>query len=331
MLFLGFLEKMAILYRGNVESIARDLAESQDVLDKAYEDILGPERAKRLRETAQRVLTPEAFFDSPDQVREYTGEEIPADAPSRMLFATKASLGLHPNGRIKDPNAKLSVGFYVSDESLRYSASADFTDRPLASYIHEFNHFAVLALQRTPLYLALAYMGAQVGNQVKSPEDIDKVIGRFDRDNVPVQRRRELIALATSSHALHDVWERSTRIFDKAILESIRIDVSLDWRGKRRSYVPMVVLNPYAILQVPVGGDPLLGLDDREAVGRVIEWEKYLQPIMKMPYVDNLRESLREANIELVPINQLSEEHNREVESAKAVTKKKKFKRRKRK
>lgn len=149
---------MVILYKGKLKNLQEELEKSQDKLNQRYIEVLGEDRAKKVKEIAERILIEESFFDDVEELSDYLGlkeQRIEKDTSNKMLLSTasdQASLEIDLEGRVKDKKIRTAPLFYISEDGFKHSGSAKFTENILASYIHEFNHFIFYALQKFQLH-----------------------------------------------------------------------------------------------------------------------------------------------------------------------------------
>ncbi len=308
---------MALIYRGNVKSLEEQVNEYRDVINQRYREILGDENYEKLQKRANRLLVPECFFDSVEELNRVSIEKLSEHTPSKLLFLSNADLKLDNEGRIKEKNASVAFGFYINDESFKNSGSSQFTDKVIASYIHEYDHFIYGVLQKVPFYLSRACITTEFGYSPVKFNDLSLIANSILESDIPIQDKRNKIFLALNAYTMNDIWERSTRIFDKQILESIGIPLELDWRGIDRKYRGKFLEELKLVIAVPSGGDPYKSLSDKEVVRRTIEWEKYMNPVLKYQFIDNFYDSLREFKVNLMSIPELIEKYNKELEKYK--------------
>jgi len=299
---------MVFVYHGHVPELAKQVEETQWRINQRYLEIFGNEGYEKLEQAVNRILTPESYVESIDDLKKITGEDFPETTPSKFLFACLMDLKIDKDGRIGNKNARLGCGFYITENSFNHSGSSHISDQIVASYIHEFDHFVPMVLQKTPLYLAHAYLTNNIGTAYKL-EDLTETIVKIGEDDALSPDEKQLkVSLASTAYALFDVWEDSTRILDKLVLEGIGIDAPLPFRGKKREYLYGTFKPLDMIVAIPNGGDPFFGMSDLEAVRRVVNWETYFRPAMNISYVNNLYETLKNLRPEYIPFGQVLKE-----------------------
>lgn len=270
--------KNVIVYHGNLEHLREDLEGARETLNQRYIEILGPERAAIVADHADRLLLPTSFFDSPAAVQERTGASLGGDVVNKMLLFYPPGIKIRSNGRVKTKRVKTAAGFLISDEGFEHSHSASFTERPLASYVHEYDHFVWYALQRPPIYFVKMMLEEQ--RQKISP--------------ATTQGKKVRMALGMTIGVITDLFEKGNRVLDKMVLEAIDVDVPLPWRGKPKQYAQAYDSETHAVYMRVSGGDPFLGLSDQEAVECMINWQNRINIVKPAPpFVENLLESAK--------------------------------------
>ncbi len=297
---------MVIVYHGNVEQLKKELQEKSDVLNQRYVEILGQERVRRLRETANRILGPQSFFDNVHALNSYLGENLTLDTSNKMFIATSSHLEIKANGDVRDKKVRTAPIFYISEEGFRHSESAQFTETHLASFVHEYDHFVWYALQKTPIYIINLFLVNNLNSRT-NPVNLSDYFAQLTEENIPAEEKIKRSMLALYSSVITEAYEKSNRVLDNLILNSIGIEVPLLWRGKEREY-DFIPLPTGQVIQLAVGGDPFRTLEDKDIVERVINWEKYYTSMMRVPYIQNLEKSIRNnVNVSRVPIQELKE------------------------
>ena len=319
---------MALIYKGTVDSLVQQVGKYKDRINERYQQVLGDENYKKLESIAQRVLVPESFFNTYEELQRFTRENIPIETPSKFMILTDSSLTVDESGKIKEKKARAGFGFYINEESFKYSGSSHISEKIIASYIHEFDHFVYGALQKTPMYLVRNTIVKQLGYGPVQLENLNEYLFKIEKEKSPLEIRKNKGILAIQSYIMEEMWENSTRILDKLILESIGITVSLPFRNKERRYGMNYFEGLNSIIQIPLEGDLFRGLGDNEVVHRVIKWDEYMNLIgtcAKRDYLINFWESLKQIQFEVdsIPeIERLNQEEWREHRQSKQYKKK---------
>ena len=292
---------MVLVYQGDYERLAEEVREHKPALDKAYWRVLGLKETAKLERVANRILTPDCFFSNPDKINTRLERECATHtSPSRFLFLTDYDSETDKTGRIKNRKASVSGAFYVSESSLKHSSY----DTPISTFVHEFNHFVPVAIQRTPIYLALQYLSSKTG-QIRSPDDLLSLVRRLKKEKIPKHEKATRVYLGMHNLMLYDMWEKATRVLDKLIQASIGINIPLPWRGKPKEIMTIKPSDLKEHLAFRVAGDPFIGLSDMEVVRRIMDWENYFNPIEfrnngsnKIPHARTFFESLKGVSVE---------------------------------
>jgi hypothetical protein len=312
---------MAIVYHGELPDLRREVARLKPVLDARYREILGDRRAAHLAREADRLLGPKSFYDSPKTWNRLVGDRLKDTDSNKLMIACIGDFKVAKDGTVTTDKIKTSPAFYISDNGFNASASSDFTERPIASYVHEYNHFATYALQQFPLYLA----SIAINDHLKintHPINIVQYARQLLESDLSTRELSARVSLAIFSNSLTDFYERSNRVLDKLVLESIDINTPLDWRNQPRGFNTERV-GPL-LVQTNLYGDPFFGSSDQEVVDHTIKWEKYFTPTMTIPKVVKFLESIKSLSVGRIPIEKIL----KKAESQKK--KKKKLKKRKR-
>jgi hypothetical protein len=292
----------AFFYPGNVESVKEEVAEFQDAINARYQEILGSECYQRLTEASNRLLLPGSFFDDVRDVKKQLGETLHEDDPNKLLLAIE-DVKVNEEGRVEQKKVKTAPAFYISDRGFERSATSEFTNRPIASYVHEFDHFVWYALQTVPLYIARNILLSQSRPRSQNMNPQEFLMQMIGENVQPNRETLERLFAHSLAYSLDDFFEHSNRILDKQVLGSIGIDVPLTWRGQPREYKYVPI--PTGALAFPVGGDPFQKMDDKEVIKGAINWEEYFRPPTITPHSRNLLESLKAIKVTRMPVTQL--------------------------
>lgn len=295
----------AIIYRGNIESVAKELEKHQDALNQAYLEVFGPENYQKLADIADRTLTSESFFNSPEEYNQRFkfGPRIKKRDSSKFIFLSDDKTNVDKTGKFKKRDANVCGAFYVSEDSFLYSGSKSQTDNILATYIHEYDHFALMALQNPTLYLAHVAITEHFKTRVNSFNDVMRIaVEALEKKLVPVEFA-EKIAEAVSACNLYEVWENSTRVLDSMVLDPIGIDVTPGFRGMDRTYMAITIPGTMGKkIGIPSGGDPFKHLTDTQVINSVLHWQDTFKPTPPTEFVNNVYDSLKDVKMNIVSI-----------------------------
>lgn len=292
---------MGIVYFGDVERVSAELREAKDELDARYREVLGEEREHQLSYVSQRLLSSRSFYSNPEKLRKVTGHEI--SGANKFIVASDTEFEIERSGRLKNRKVRTIPLFYISEEGFRESSSSSFTDRRLASYVHEFDHYVWYVLQRVPIYVISIGIASELGTR-----DYDGLRNLF-KDMViketPSNEFKKRLSLVLYGMILIDMYEKANRVLDRSILGSIGINVDLDWRGAEREYAPVPLPVSNAIVMLPVGGDPFGNLTDKEVVDRFIKWEDHASMMLPLEYAMNFLQSVKELRVSRISVSDM--------------------------
>lgn len=294
---------MGIVYQGGIASLTDEVASAKKAIDKRYRQVLGADRFLRLKNASAELLTLGSYFDSPQAVNDWLGfEHMPEGASNSMLFFTPADVRLESNGKLKEREFPCAIGFYISEHGFQASHSSSFTDKRIASYVHEFDHFVWFALQEVPIYLLKQMM--HIALDLPGPFALKSYMAHLTKQDLPQQQLRDRAALAMYAHVLEDAFEKANRILDRQILAAIGVDVPLPWRGEEKRYSLIDLPTGQGIY--PSSGDPFLGLDDQQAINSMMCWESNFNTQAPTTFVRNLIEDVRTASIRKITLEELT-------------------------
>ena len=301
---------MAIIYRGRLEGLAKEVEEAKEAIDRRYVEILGEARAQKLKETAERVLGPESFFDDVEELNKRLRCDLPADTSNKMTLVTPTPLNLKADGSIKNTKVRTAAAFYISEKGFEHSSSSEFTERLIASYVHEYDHFVWYALQERPLYLFNMFFSQAIQADTHDM-NLAEYAEKIEDEPIPPEEKIKIFSLAVYSTVLTEQYEKANRVLDKMVLESIGIDVPLEWRGKprRKPIIPMPTTR--TLVAIGTGGDPFGNLKDEEIIENVMDWENCLKSYSRTKYQHNLTESLKRIKVSRVYIKEIFQSFNK--------------------
>ena len=300
---------MAIVYHGRIKELSEDLESVKPILDARYEEILGKEKARKLNEVSDKVLSPACFFDTAEDFYKGLGEKLPENSCNRMIFGSSGAAGIHSNGKINGSKLKTTVAFYISENGFNNSGSSEFTERHLASYVHEFDHFVWYALHKTPIYLMSNFLMEAQEPMPKNPSDLDGYVKDMIEAKVDANKMGLNLNLSVIRSVFIETYEKANRILDKLVLESIGINVPLPWRNTKSS--PHFIESPSGLCIVMRGGDQFRTFSDQEAIEKFLDWEDNLGRIFAKgtgPSIDFIRKlysSLISLEVDRIPLEEI--------------------------
>jgi hypothetical protein len=295
---------MAIVYHGKQKSILDDLAQVQPVLAQAYRTVLGVDRYAKLEEVAGRVLNEQSYFENPAEVQVAlggkTGKLFTDKSPNRMIFlSTTPDKPLAPDGSVQFNKLRTAVAFYISDQAFANSGYK-YTERPLASYIHEFNHFVWYALQDVPMNVVMLALDEALQPYGRADNPLSSFEAIYNAQLDPMKERQK-IAVAGRAVALRNLFERSNNILDNLIMREIGVKVDLSWRKTPRTYLPFPMQT--GVAAIPLEGDQFAELSDEEVIERGLRWQDHLGG-ERDPYFACMISSLTQIKVSRVSLDQ---------------------------
>ncbi len=294
---------MVLVYHGKLEHLAQEVAEVREAIDRRYAEILGPQRAQLVESTARRILGSDSYFDDIHTFNRKFQQHIPEDDPNKMLLLADSEFHIAANGTVLEHKVRTGVGFYISDRGFEHSGSKRFTERAVASYIHEFDHFIWYALQKVPMYSLHLFLG-----EYAPQEGLPIYLQKLDQQDLPVEEKKHRLSLASFHTLMTEMYEKSNRILDRMVLKYIGIEVPLPWRHQERKFRTVYLQSIHTVVAEPVEGDPFKALSDQEALERVLQWEKYMNLFMgKTEFMHNLIRSLTKVKVSRVSLTDLLE------------------------
>jgi len=306
---------MVIVYHGTVQSLREQIDEHKEALDKRYTKIFGEERAKIIAEAAKRLLDAKSYFNSTEEFNEEMKgmQTLPSKTSNKFgigIDTLRSPLELTLEGRLIDRKIRTTPMFYISESGFNNSASAKFTDRSIASYIHEYNHFITYVLQRFPINLVEDMLLRKL--ETKIPKfDLTRYLKELAGKDISLNEKFEKLKTACQISPLIEMYESANRILDKSVLDSIGINVPLHWRGKPRQHID-VPFPPNKIFRIGAGGDMFKGLSDNEVIEKMMNWEEHFnQAGYKNPILTNLVDSLKDAKVSRISLTESNKQSNK--------------------
>ncbi len=311
------MDEKALVYHGKVESLARQVAESQDRLNQRYLEVFGEKNYSKLADASAKLLTTESYINTSEELHHKFGIKPSEKSCSKIILLTDADFSLRHDKKIKQKKIRLAPAFYVSDESFKHSGASHYTDKILASYVHEFNHFAWLVLQKTPFYLVESAFSAELGT-TRSKEDLDNLIQRLEIETArPLQQRRELLASSISAYMMHAGFEQANRILDYTVLSSIGINAAIPYRKQKKQFMQGCAPKLEMIFVFPIGGDYYCNMSDKQAIHNFLNWEDHLNLKTNSRLISTIIDSVKSVQVQLLPLAVLNKEREADKDGTK--------------
>lgn len=260
---------MSIIYTGTVQEIHDELEVVKPVLDRQYQKIFGPKLAAQIKRSAENLLVPESMHDSIYSFNAAGSADLKPDHSTTFGVYMQPFIDFsRTSGHQRIQSAPI---FYVSHEAFQNSGYSNYTDRLIASYVHEFHHFIWYALQNTPMQVA--------GIALREEAD-GEVFDLFEQFIETGETESNLISRMQSAHnaqTLIEFNEKATRTLDKMVLGSIGIEVDYKWRNEPREFVQLKADSTGNIYPIPTGkGDPYMKMSDEEIIHANLDWYNFL-------------------------------------------------------
>lgn len=293
---------MAFQYHGKVEKLAREVDLFKDRINQAYKDILGNKRYARLEKIANQVLVPQSYFEAPEDIKKYTGEEIPPGFRAGPTYFVRNKFNLS-RFRKKLKSIVVAPSFYLSEESLRESHyhASDSTYPYLPTYVHEFNHFVFSVLQSHPL--ASVDLSYEEEQEVRNPKDFKRFVENLGTKKIKGKEKMQRIHGVLAADRLHKFSEDGTRILDSLIADYLRGRLVLRWRNKPIQYCTINVLGIPEPFNLPITeGDMFEGVSNLKAVEQLINWQDHFHLYFDNPRILKRIQELKKIPAEFVAI-----------------------------
>ncbi len=267
------MEKLFV-YLGEDPALKREYEMYGDKINEAYAALLTHDQQARLLGANSKLLTPGSFFHNRNDVMKRTGDYLEPDHSNH--------LGIKPGVDDNNPSINyIAHYFFVSAESFKHSSSSQFTDKNIASYVHEYDHHILIALQKIPMAcINIAFQ--EFLEPRKLPFDFADYAAQLKTMPLTHAARVDRLGLAISDIILMDSFEKATRIMDRRVLGSIGVNVPLDFRNKPRKYQLLNLDKEDGerekIMVYPdLNTDPFIGKSERDVIEMVANWERYLK------------------------------------------------------
>ncbi len=299
----------AFVYHGKVESLAEQVEEYRDRLNKRYLEIFGEKNYQKLARASQTILTPESFINTKDELEKISGTKFTGKSQcSKLILMVSPDFALNPDRTFKQKKVRIAPGFYVSDESFKYSGASAYSEKIIATYVHEFNHFAWLALQKTPFYVTESTLSREIGS-TRTDEDIRNLIERLEIETArPLEQKREILTTSLTAYMMHEGFEQANRILDNSVLSSIGINASIPYRRQKKKFALGYSSALRMAFVFPLEGDYYWNLSDKQAINNFLDWEDYLNVIINAPFIQQIVNSVKSLEIQLLPLTVLRKE-----------------------
>lgn len=314
------MDKKAFVYHGKVENLRKQVAESEDRLNQRYFEVFGEKNYQKLADASAKLLNEESYINSPEELSQASGIKPSENPCSKILLLVDSDFSLGSDKRVKQQKVRIAPAFYVSDESFQYSGASKYTDKVIASYVHEFNHFAWLILQKTPFYLIESVFSRELG-VVRSKEDLGDLLQRLEMETArPLPQRKELFALSLSAYMMNIGFEQANRVLDYSLLKSINIDARVPNRGQPKQFAQGFSHNLGMAFSFPIGGDYFHTMSDKKVIHNFLNWEQHFSLKTNARLISMIIDSVKSMQVELVPYSVLNNEREAEKDEQRRIS-----------
>jgi hypothetical protein len=281
------------VYHGEDENLKREMEVYGDRINKAYSAFFRPEEQRRIKESNRTTLTAASFFHDREELRKQLGISVPAQTPDKY--------GLLSGSESVNGVVWCAPFFYISAQNFAHGGSARFTDKKIASYIHEFDHYIIQALQSTPLNSIHERIHSFLGTSM-TRFDFPLYLKQLATMPLNNPEKVERAVVAAYDPLLTQNFEKATRILDHVILGSIGIKTPLNFRGRWATKNTFFSFGK-EISFPDESSDPFVGLSDRKAIDEIIQWENsYKLPKDTAPKMYEILEEAKKRKYRRMPL-----------------------------
>jgi hypothetical protein len=278
---------------GTDPRVLEEFERHKKVIEGRYANFLPKRFQEKLHVANAKLLTPYSFTQTPAEFEKRTGFQIPEKSPAK--FATAFA-----NSKDKAYSAPL---IYMSEQAFHHSDYSKSTTNPLATYIHEFNHYILYVLQDKPIENLRNIVGETIGwHPTQAFEEYALHLSRSPKAD---KQKREEMGLAVYYMVLKQQYEKVTRLIDTKILPAIGLQPELTWRKKPKQYTSFEIptLGVYALPHEDT--DPFINMTDREVVEAYVHWEDRYQDRSNMPQIKKIVEVAKQKPFEKLSLEAL--------------------------
>jgi hypothetical protein len=262
-------------YHGEVSELTEALEENRERMVMAYRKVLGAELFAIL-ETADAQLLGPASFQSLNELAAFTrnssGETTPGANKFFVAISGEGDTKFDGDGHFKRDRIEAAPGFVFRQIGFEGSRSRykKWISPYLAPYIHEYDHFAIFAIQERPIIAAVTMMAGnfRVPRLPLCLEDIEgiAIIQRTRAEKIMAAQ------LLTWAYSFQEFYELCTRILDREIFLEMGCGVPKSYfevEPKVLMPVPMPKIETMAVVAV---GDSLFGYSTQRRLDTLRDW-----------------------------------------------------------
>jgi len=302
-------------YFGENRELQRKLKHRKKELEYAYLKLLGPGLFQHFQKCVENLITPVSFFSIEELGGITRMQEVAVSPANKFLIAEKdVSVAFESNGSFAVAGDLVTCPAFFfhaagfSQNSRMYSKCGVPPD--LGSLIHEYNHFLLYLLQKTPFTELLLHCLEFL--RVPAWPLTDELMCQFILSyygDLPKQEIANRLLLGFFVSALYWANEISVRAIDETVFKSLGF--------KPRGYFnyPKKTVKMLTIPELNAGfgvatGDPFYGFDIKSRLERILDWPTYFRPsnfiqenflrsartvnFIRIPFTSQMRDELRE-------------------------------------
>jgi hypothetical protein len=219
---------------------------------------------------------------------------------------------LEPDGHFSCGPIIMAPGFIFTEEGCQRAQQRYGTYAPieLATYIHEYDHFVLMALQRVPMVYAALLLCTAVVKPHKfppSPEDVNELIRKYEG---ALSEKRLAAAFFVWGIRIHQVYEDFGAYLDTFVFDELGYKTPPGhFNPLPRMLVPFSVPSAQAVFHVLLGC-PLLEVPPEKRIETLAHWETTLS--MPEGPQANFAESLFATDIRNMTLGKLLEIEEKE-------------------
>ncbi len=300
-------------YHGDIAGLHEVLAPIRSDLNAAYFKVYGMKMMERIQEAERRLLTPQSFIAGnlrsrlPETDRDSTARPTNSFA---MLFALeKNDLVVQRDGQFTVSPVTMSPAFSLSEEAFQATAPRyeKWASPYLVPYVHEYNHWAIAALQGTYGFsgaLNLIALFLKVNKVPIEPDDIEEAACQAFGDR---EEKRLRVYMGLLAFVLYNTWEISTRKLDIEVLKALGLNVPPDYcpiNTKNFVCFPMQRFKMDAFFPI---GDLMHDFDGKARLRAMTNWIPAAKND-RYPSMQKFLESYQAAEIRIVTVDEMISE-----------------------
>ncbi len=289
---------MVLVYLGKNRRLGELVERHKSVITRNLQRIFG-QSYPTISSDAERLLTPDCFYDSAERVEELLGTPLRSQSGvCKIEFGTDLDFRKDSYGKLRAGKCQVGYGFHVLDDQKQ-----DLSERVFISYIHNYCRFLISLTQDVPMFLAMTALNERT-SQNENGSDLMKYAASLNHSPKSLNEKIRILIMKNVSLYLWELLDKSASILEEKVIYGTGIPVNNPWRGKSREYDKITI--PRIIeFSVSKGGDPFLGMKDNDIFDFVRKWERFLMESTSNPYLKNLYESLGELEIKTLPLEEL--------------------------